>query len=260
MLIDEIYAMEGSNETSIHLIRDRKFFQAYEKSAYHFVNHLREYRVHHKFVKKIGADLVYLGFPDSVLENLKSEALDSGYEWKVIEEDKHIEICGLQTTDSFEKWKSRVMLTLSNEEDKVDVSVKIEKSEQISQKTLFLVYREFYDLTLYLCRLTCRFHRNYKFGLGDKLREECVNVLANLQCVVQSKMLFSEVCMNKFLIMLQIRLRLLLDLRQITEKQWVFVNLILVKLQKLLGQNPINQGLSERTLLESNSPLAVSGE
>lgn len=250
MLIDEIYAMECRNESSIHLVRDRKFFQAYEKSAFRFVKFLREYKVHHKFVKKIGADVVYLGFPDSVLENLKKETLDAGYEWKTVSEDLHIEICGLPKLEYYNKWRSDIV------QEKVDFLVVSQKeSSEIPQKKLFVFYREFYDFTLYLCGLTSKFHRNFKFGLGDKLREECVACLTDLQCTVQQKKTFERSVFDKFLVSLQIRLRLLMDLKQVSEKQWVFVNQTLVKLQKMLGQNSANQGLPERTLLESHSPL-----
>ena len=199
--------MESRNESSIHLIRDRKFFQAYEKSAFRFVKFLREYKVHHKFFKKIGADVVYLGFPDSVLENDR---------------------------------------LVNDQKGSLDVPL----------KKLFVIYRDFYDFTLYLCRLTSKFHRNFKFGLGDKLREDCILYLTDLQCVVQSKKKFERSVFEGFLVSMQIRLRLLMDLRQISEKQWIFVNQTIVKLQGFLGQNPVNQGLPERPLLESSGPLA----
>ncbi len=250
MLIDEIYAMECGNESSIHLVRDRKFFQAYEKSAFRFVKLLREYKVHHKFIKKIGTDVAYLGFPDSVLENLKKEAQDAGYEWKTISEDQHVEICGLPKLESYDAWKLDVVQGGS-----ACLETCQKDSSEITPKKLFVIYREFYDFTLYLCELTSKFHRNFKFGLGDKLREECVACLTDLQCVVQSKKSFEREVFEKFLISLQVRLRLLMDLKQVSEKQWIFVNQTLVKLQKLLGQNSANQGLPERTLLESRSPL-----
>lgn len=175
--------MESNNESSIHLIRDRKFFQAYEKSAFLFVKFLREYKVHHKFVKKIGADLVYLGFLDSVLENLRAEAQDAGYEWKIISDDQHIEISGLPKLESFDAWKNGVVQSVDNVTTNVSKPSSTMETD-VPLKKLFVIYREFYDLTLYLCRLTSKFHRNFKFGLGDKLREDCVSVLTDLQCVV----------------------------------------------------------------------------
>lgn len=255
MLIDEIYTVESDNESSIHLIRDRKFFQAYERSAFRFVKFLREYKVHHKFVKKIGADVVYLGFPDSVLDGLRAEAQDAGYEWKNISDDRHIEISGLPELESYDAWKTGIVQSVGNASTNVSkLSSTVETV--VPLKKLFVIYREFYDLTLYLCRLTSKFHRNFKFGLGDKLREECVSVLADLQCVVQSKIAFEYVRLERFLVTLQIRLRLLLDLKQVTEKQWIFVNQAIVKLQNLLGRNPVNQGLPECPVSESSSPLA----
>ncbi len=247
--------MEYDNESSIHLIRDRKFFQAYERSAFRFVKFLREYKVHHKFVKKIGADVVYLGFPDSVLENLRAEAQDAGYEWKIISDDQHIEISGLPKLESYDAWKTGIVQSVGNASTNVSkLSSTVETG--VPLKKLFVIYREFYDLTLYLCRLTSKFHRNFKFGLGDKLREDCVLYLTDMQCVVQSKKSFERSVFEKFLVSMQIRLRLLLDLKQVTEKQWIFVNQTIVKLQNLLGQNPVNQGLSESPVSESSSPLA----
>ncbi|MCQ2106214.1 MAG: hypothetical protein MJZ26_10530 [Fibrobacter sp.] len=215
--------MECNNESSIHLIRDRKFFQTCERSAFRFVKFLREYKVHHKFVKKIGADVVYLGFPDSVLESLRAETQDAGYERKIISDDQHIEISGLPKLESYDAWKTGIVRYVDNVSTNVSKTSSIEEIGFPSKKR-FVIYRVFYDLTLYLCRLTSKFHRNFKFGLGDKLREDCVLYLTDMQCIVQSKKSFERSVFEEFLVSMQIRLRLLLDLKQVTEKQWFFVN------------------------------------
>ena len=60
------------------LVRDRLFWQAWEYSAFLFVNHFRPYHVHHKHFLKVGQDLVWLGFPKCVLPDLEKEAKTQG--------------------------------------------------------------------------------------------------------------------------------------------------------------------------------------
>ena len=53
MKIEEILNLE-SQRKGLMLVRDRLFWQAWEYSAFLFVNHLRPYRIHRKIIKKVG--------------------------------------------------------------------------------------------------------------------------------------------------------------------------------------------------------------
>ncbi len=115
MKVDEIYAIERDNENCIHLVRDRLFWQAWEKSAYYFVKMFRPYQVHNKFVQKIGAEMVWLGFPKCRLPDFVIEAKENGLNWNVLDEN-HIVISGCANLDKFEQWKLGI---LSNATKKV---------------------------------------------------------------------------------------------------------------------------------------------
>ncbi|WP_308602990.1 hypothetical protein [uncultured Fibrobacter sp.] len=247
MLIDEIFALENANESGIHLIRDRKFFQAYERSAHRFVKFLREYQVHGKFVKKISDSVVYLGFPDSVVESLKAEAENLGYTWNVVAEDSHFEISGLPPLENFAEWKSGVLQAGANSPLNAGTAKPPNPAQgelfrnappqtpKISEGRLMLAYKEMYDFTLYLCRLTGKFYRNYRFGLGDRLREQSVCLLEHLQLVLHRAAAFDSVLGLSILLRIRIETRLLLDLKQITRKQWIFINENVEKIKEHLS-------------------------
>jgi hypothetical protein len=57
MVTEYILFLETSEPGCIHLVRDRLFWQAWERSAFLFVRLLRPYQVHCKFVQKVNQDL-----------------------------------------------------------------------------------------------------------------------------------------------------------------------------------------------------------
>jgi hypothetical protein len=77
MIIEEILKNE-SERKGLMLVRDRLFFQAWEYSAFLFVNHLRPYRIHRRIIKKVGEEVVWLGFPRSSLESVLADAKKLG--------------------------------------------------------------------------------------------------------------------------------------------------------------------------------------
>jgi len=80
MMTEDILLLETNEPGCIHLVRDRLFWRAWERSAFLFVRLLRPYRVHHRFVRKVGKDLVWFGFLKSVLPALKTETEANGWE------------------------------------------------------------------------------------------------------------------------------------------------------------------------------------
>lgn len=262
MLIDEILSMESANESGIHLVRDRKFFQAYERSAHRFVKLLRAYRVHGKFVKKVSAELVYLGFPDTVLENLRAEVEESGYAWNVVEPDRHFEISGIPDVPGFREWKDSVLKAASPAANPANGTAaplpqkSLPPRSTVPTSGLFQAYREVYDLSLYLCRLTGKFQRNFRFGLGDRLRDQGIELLSHLQLAVSRAAEFAPDLFSRQILKMRIELRLLQDLKQITPRQWIFTNNSIEKIISLLRlESGVSRNVRE-SLSESSGPLS----
>ena len=67
MKTEDIILIENNAGGEIHLVKDRLFWQAWERSAFLFVHNFKNYKVHHRFVQKVMQDFVWLGFPEKVL-------------------------------------------------------------------------------------------------------------------------------------------------------------------------------------------------
>jgi hypothetical protein len=120
MKISEILKIERNNVDSINLFKEGIFWCSYEKSAWRFVENIKEYRVFKKFVKVVNQDIVYLGFPDNVLNEILtnvetrhlSTPLRTGTAPQIIRKnDKFIEIKGFSNTEGFEQWKADFPVT-----------------------------------------------------------------------------------------------------------------------------------------------------
>ena len=62
---------EECNERTVRLWPEGMFFKAYERSAYLFVTQLKDYDVRRRYVDAVGRDVVWIGFPQSVLGKLE---------------------------------------------------------------------------------------------------------------------------------------------------------------------------------------------
>jgi len=79
MKTENILAIEESGENRINLVRDRLFWQAWNKSAFLFASHIKNYQVHKRFVQKVAQEVAWLGFPSSVLSAIQKTATDKGF-------------------------------------------------------------------------------------------------------------------------------------------------------------------------------------
>ena len=86
MKLADIFQIEKSNNQGIHLIQDRLFIRAWEKSAFLFTQHFKEYKIHHKHAKQLGEDLLWLGFPRSIIDSIITQAEEKSYPVSMIEE------------------------------------------------------------------------------------------------------------------------------------------------------------------------------
>ncbi len=106
MDIQTIINTEQNNKKAIFLHREGVFWKAYEQSAFLFVKHIKPYSVKKRYYKKIGGEVVSIGFPDSILESLLQLVADK----EVQKTEKQITIEGFEPegAEAFEEWKNGV--------------------------------------------------------------------------------------------------------------------------------------------------------
>ena len=129
MKIKDIYSLEQSNKTSILLSKAGLFWRAYECSAYLFVLHIKPYQVTKKFYKNIKAEIVYLGFPESALEQVLKKLDNKSIEKK----DNQIIITNYQIDNNkFTIWKNEIKLGQTSKKPEFSSNKIIDKIRQFS--------------------------------------------------------------------------------------------------------------------------------
>jgi hypothetical protein len=122
MKISEIYQHELMNFDCCYLHKDGIFWRAYEKSAMLFHQDIKSYEIKTKHFKGINATLVFIGFPDTGMEKIKSICFEKGFEIRI--QDKQIKIFGFTGVDGFDEWKisfinNQPMTTEHNRDNKI---------------------------------------------------------------------------------------------------------------------------------------------
>jgi len=97
MKTEDILSIEESGENRINLVRDRLFWQAWNRSAFLFVNNIKKYQVHKRFVQKVSQEVAWLGFPKTALNGIEKIARAKGWSFERISGD-HIIIGGVPPT------------------------------------------------------------------------------------------------------------------------------------------------------------------
>ncbi len=98
------------------------------------------------------------------------------------------------------------------------------------------VYKAAYDLLLEIFSLTHNLSREYKFTLGEKLKNEATVLLTNIYRAnrVKEKNKYLETAREN-IELIRLFLRILRDLKQITDKKHIFINLSIEKVSKQLA-------------------------
>ena len=100
-----IMELERENLHTIILLREGIFWKAYEKSAYAFHHQIQPYKLTKKHVPSVNGELVSLGFPTGVTDNLLSgRKVLLSEDYKMIIESESIDIA------AFEAWKEQIPL------------------------------------------------------------------------------------------------------------------------------------------------------
>lgn len=98
------------------------------------------------------------------------------------------------------------------------------------------VYKASYDLLLQIFQLTHNLNREYKFTLGEKLKNEIAELLSNIyraNRVREKAKLLEKARENLELVRLYIRI--LLDTKQMGNKKHIFINQSIEKVSKQLA-------------------------
>ncbi len=67
-IIKQIIEKERQNSGKIYLYKEGVFYRAYNRSAYLWVTHICGYEVKTRYVKSVGENIFYVGFPMTALE------------------------------------------------------------------------------------------------------------------------------------------------------------------------------------------------
>jgi len=98
------------------------------------------------------------------------------------------------------------------------------------------VYKAAYDMLLQIYALTHNLRRDYKFSLGEKLKNEATNVLTNIykanRVHIKSEYI-SEARIQ--LEIVRLYLRILRDTKQIGQKKHILINTFVEKVSKQLA-------------------------
>lgn len=124
MNISEIITLEATNADKIYLLKEGFFWRAYERSAYRFVKHIRNFQAVKRHVKKVKMEVCFIGFP----ENLLSAVLDdcnSNNTIKIIDKsNKQLVIVTQNTEDNFEQWKEQIKILLQKQGEAILEKIK----------------------------------------------------------------------------------------------------------------------------------------
>ncbi len=104
MQTKEILAQERAGERDIILHRKGIFWRAYQNSAFLFYTHFRPLKVTVKFVKVVGAEVAYLGFPEKVLEEILQLASDRDWKFERLDSQVRITTSEIMGREAYEEW------------------------------------------------------------------------------------------------------------------------------------------------------------
>ncbi len=244
---EEIDVIESENSNAIHLYKVGAFWEAYERSCFYFHRLLFPYQVKYKFVKKISKGIVNLGFNDRGVEKVKEKARSIGLEWN--EQDGHrIDILGVSAdiVQNFDQWKSDLIESYSEHGDgrtsKESITAADKKSSP-KRSGIVVAFAIAYDLCLYLYKRSAGFDKDYKYSLGMALQEKSQDLIELLQQATTSPGHDSFFNVMAIVDNIRLKVRVLHDLKQLSHKQYFFVN---QKLDRISEMSFVPESCSSR--------------
>jgi hypothetical protein len=160
MTTDEILQLESLNATSIHFVLEGNFWHVYERSAFLTYKYLKELKMTRKYIKAVGQDIVYGGFPKNQLDALIEKAKTFGA--KVAERgEKRCSLIGFPETDGYTLWRE-------------GWSLKERKDYKLAEG--LPVYKAIYDLLFALFERTRHFPKDFQYTLGERIKNQVIEL------------------------------------------------------------------------------------
>lgn len=233
MTTEDIINFENNSENELHLFRDRLFWQAWERSAFIFSKIFRKYQVHHRFVQKVAQDLVWLGFPKTVLKDIQMTAKQKSFSYEVLD-DSHIVIKGIPDIDGFQEWKSNILSSPSEDKKKLATKETKDPSKKETKTAEFLLYRLVFDFTIYASNLIPKINRSYRYPVGERIMNELLNVGEHVFLYINHRKAIDSTSIIDSLYRIRFDFRLLNELKQVSVNQWMFINQKIEEILKMV--------------------------
>lgn len=253
MKTEDIILIENNAGGEIHLVKDRLFWQAWERSAFLFVHNFKNYKVHHRFVQKVMQDFVWLGFPEKALGAILATAKSKNFVVKNIS-DSHIVISNIPNRGGFDTWKENAIN--SNKVEKGVIPSPDNKS--LSQKSDYLLFRLVYDFSVYVLNLVPKFNKIYKFSIGSRIIEDVLDSAELVNLNVNHERFIDKNDLVKRFLNVRLRFRFANDLKQVSLKQWLFVNGKIEEILSIISPESIRSRTDGEGLEESSMPPTSS--
>ncbi|MCL2688490.1 MAG: four helix bundle protein [Chitinispirillia bacterium] len=258
MKTENILTIEEAAENRINLVRDSLFWQAWSKSAFLFVTHIKKYQVQKRFIQKVSQEVVWIGFPRSVLANIEKISKEKGWTYEQKSAD-HIIIDGVPAAGGYEKWWADIVrpmkyhpASMSGPPVNKGETKKVAKNEP----QLLAAYKTAYDLCIDIYKATAKISKEYRYEIGARVRGYATNIVEDLHilCNVKPNARVKDSRAEPILLCvdtihrLRIDIRILGDLKEFGIKQWGALNQQIENLLDNLRAEfcNSNKGLQER--------------
>jgi hypothetical protein len=251
MKTENILTIEESSENRINLVRDRLFWQAWNRSAFLFAMHIKNYQVHKRFVQKVAQEVAWLGFPSSALPAIQKTAEEKGFSYEQ-KSNEHIIIGNVAQTIGYEEWWAGIV------KKKPKPSQPDFHQPKNAQDGILPAYKTAYDLSLHIHRATLKMPREFRYELGARVRNHSMDILENLHLMANNVQGKPELTESAAIIhKLRVDIRVLKDLHQIGIEQWGVLNQHIETLLNLLRAEfcNANSRIAGATLKQSSGTL-----
>jgi hypothetical protein len=158
---------QAANGSTITLVKEGMFWRAYEQSAYLFTRLFwPDLKVNGGFVKAVGKEVFYVGFPDASLQGKVVDKLPEVPGSRLVSRtDNMVVIAGLPPLEGFDEWKQSYVL------------LREQANEQMQPFYGKLpLYKAVYDFFQEMVNLTRHFPKDLHYTLGDKIVEHSLEM------------------------------------------------------------------------------------
>lgn len=220
----EIIDIEQENYTKVILYKEGAFWVAYEHSAFLFCKYIRKLKPTKKVVHSAGGELVSIGFPNQTWAQLQPMVVFYTREPnRIVLDVNPKESCPEEVLYNFEEWKEE--LNLADPRAKRTVT-----HENLP------VYKATYDLTIKVYKMSQHMQRDFRYTLGEKVKEELIDLLTAVYSanVVEEKEPYIGEA-RRLAEIIRVQIRLLHDLGQVAVKNQAALNADIEEIIKQLN-------------------------